>query len=165
MTTPRDAVKQAVNKAFDMVNSLDAADTAIQEAKHAEDVLRNEARLEAIEAQAKLELEAAVQEAADTYETAVAVARKPMERAQAVFEAKRTAAAEQQRTATDGVSAVWEKKIEKCKQEEQMKAAEARAAVHSAQQNKANIQANIDRLWSHTQQQLGVDLKGLLKLV
>ena len=165
MTTPRERLREATDKGFEFLEQLEAANAVIKKAKLAEDDIRNGFQLGEMEANAAEDIEDKTKSAQHVYDATVAEARKPLARAERLFESKRGPAETRFDAAIHVANEDWEKKMAKYAAAYEVKAAEAKIAIHTARQEAAIVQTSIDRHCKQVESQLGIDLKAYLQAV
>ena len=165
MTTPssHDRVIEAVGKGLEMIQAISEAraETAIATAAANRVKSSSPVVAEAEAAQAKLEADKAA--ASDRFKTLEEMARKPLEAARAVYN-NEVGLAQQQLTKSHQESeAECAATITTSRHEQELREASAQAEVHTAKQKAADLQVSMDNFCRQIQQQLGIDLKALVR--
>lgn len=162
--TAKERVLEAVTKGLELVSALNQGKLELLKAKQAEDEVRLADRTKEIAEQVGAVQATVGQDAEAELQDALASARKPLEVAQARFDRAAAAAREVRDRVQAGAKAQAEGIILKAQQEQETRSVIARAGVHTAQQEVANMEAGIDRYARQVEQQLGINLKQLLSI-
>ena len=165
MTTEQsvqERVQQAIKRAYELVAERNMAIMQIQGLKQAEDAVRLSNNTEAIDAAALLVCEEIKYKAATHYDAAVGKLHAPLQEAQAVYNQAVSTATKLRDDTLAAADADYQHVVEASQQEQQVREATARAAVHRAEREAAALQATIDQHRRQVQEALGIDLNRLV---
>ena len=165
MTTSssHDQVMEAVGRGLAMIRAISEARVATAAATANANQIKSSSPVaaEAAAAQAKMEADKTV--ANDRFKVLEAIARKPLEEAQAVY-GQEVSVAQQELTRSHQVSETeCAATITTSRNKQEMREATAQAEVHTAKIRASDLQVNMDNLCRHVQHQLGIDLKALVR--
>lgn len=163
MTTARERVKVSIEKALELLGQLHEARAEVTLAKAAEDEVRLTDPTPGLTAEAQRAIQETTQQAESLLQTTVASARKPVEQAQVIYNAKVGVATEARTAAVANIQAEWDRRLVAAKKEQEMRAVVAQADVHTERQKVTQLEAVIEQHRRQVQSQLGIDLNVLIK--
>jgi len=159
--TTRERVEQAVGRGFDLLAQLTAAKGQVLLMKRDEDGVRLSNPVDAIEAEALKEKEAAIKSADAICKEAVATAENPFEAARATRDQIVREAQAIFNKLKEESEAAYQRAVANARKEQAMKMAEVHAGVYRAEKEVAAIEATIEQNRRQVKESLGIDLAQL----
>ena len=162
--TGSERVKEAMEKAGDILGGLVDAKDMVTKADSARQLVRDADQTVVMEADREAKVaeftDVARQVEADTVEAA----SKILDTAQAAYNRKVTAAHGKCSDVIDKVTNDLDQAIDEAKQDQAVKDAAALADIHTARQRVAKIESTFEDYRKQVLAQLGIDLGGLIKV-
>lgn len=163
MTTARERVKIAIEKALELLGQLHEARGVVTLAKGAEDEVRLTSPITGLTAEAQRAIEGTTQQADSLLQTAVTKARAPLDLAQNVYNATVQEATQVRAATVAKVQEEWDRRLATAKKEQEMRAVVAQAGVHTERQKVVQLESVIEQYRRQVQAELGIDLNVLIK--